>query len=1047
MTSVVNGKTHEGDLNSGSDKKTFLKDENEEVDGMTKTKSEINNFETQNIKDQSCVDSMSDPEKKIDSSISNELDSSVKLGVDTPKENGIHSSGLSDEANFCSSKKGEAEKESNKNCEEIEVKEVSCTSDVTESNNHDSSNLDKDVKDSISNDCEKKENGLQDESLNKSTNESLNKKDNEIESECHKTSDELSKNDKTDKFDSTVKKSKLDVKNAIATEIPDLSVPKDKDAEETPVSKDKDAEETPVSKDTDAEETPVSKDKDAEETPVSKDKDAEERPLVNGFVEPNPLEKLNEHLNSIGCDEISKGLQNIHQKSSTVKLSQKSDDQSSNKENKNIASHAHDRFKESPDNFVFAELTNEDTGFPEIFTGLVKIGRYISVKGDFTLRSTEALVESPSLVSSYLLKEPDIFPPKEKDSKSESKDFFHTSAGEILIGIGLSRVNEWYHKDMVRVKKRQMKREGKRPQTEEELANHEKSYIEAKKANNVYSCEYKVCKTCGFTTESSVVMEGHLLVPHLTQRKEYQCNFCEVINRDPRLMLEHMEQVHKKIGRIQPPVLFFECPYCTFESNSKVKLNNHLTKCQRYFDHGVNQAPPRDFDFPALTPKPITVAVVKAYEKSLGSMHRGRGRPKKHENMTDSMSMNQISPIVSHPHSAPNNFPNYKSSSSTPLNNSLGSHNQIMSPMQMSNLNIRPAHSNSMSQIRSSVSPMVQTPNRIYQVLNSAGQVVPIVGSNQVPTTPNQFPFASNTVNSGKKLHNTGPFFNSSPFGSGLHQQNLAKNMPELNALPKMTGPYPLPAAKQSNQPGNVTMNSNNLVVCEICDGYIKDLDQLRTHMQLIHKVKIHPKMLVSRPPLNCQKCQWRFFTDQGLERHLLGAHGLVTSNMQELANKNKDAGCCTICGRVYASKLVSHMNQIHKVTLKPAHLSYKCTVCSATFNLYRLFENHVYLVHSGAAKRSSEGGRSSPSKKHKTSSDLEKSAAEESRDHRDKKQSKESLEVRICVECGDDVYSSNPDSKKCEKCLKSDELIQGTLSSKANQDELKKNKMKKAAS
>lgn len=28
-------------------------------------------------------------------------------------------------------------------------------------------------------------------------------------------------------------------------------------------------------------------------------------------------------------------------------------------------------------------------------------------------------------------------------------------------------------------------------------------------------------------------------------------------------------------------------------------------------------------------------------------------------------------------------------------------------------------------------------------------------------------------------------------------------------------------------------------VVCEICDGYIKDLDQLRNHMQWIHKVKV----------------------------------------------------------------------------------------------------------------------------------------------------------------------------------------------------------------
>lgn len=62
--------------------------------------------------------------------------------------------------------------------------------------------------------------------------------------------------------------------------------------------------------------------------------------------------------------------------------------------------------------------------------------------------------------------------------------------------------------------------------------------------------------------------------------------------------------------------------------------------------------------------------------------------------------------------------------------------------------------------------------------------------------------------------------------------------------------------------------------------------------------------MIHNRPPLNCQKCQCRFFTDQGLERHLLGTHGLVTSSMQEAANRGKDAGRCPACGRVSAWKL-----------------------------------------------------------------------------------------------------------------------------------------------
>ncbi|GIY16828.1 MOG interacting and ectopic P-granules protein 1 [Caerostris extrusa] len=768
---------------------------------------------------------------------------------------------------------------------------------------------------------------------------------------------------------------------------------------------------------------------------------------INKWSQDNPLDKLNEHLKSIGADKERTPLNNI-QGSDICPLPKVVEKNNSSvicdKENKNVDSHHHERdSKESSDSFVFSELSNEETGFPDVFTGLVTIGKYISVKGDFTLRSSEALVESPSLVAPYLLKEPDNFPPKGKESKSEAKDFFHSAAGEILIGIGISRVNEWFHKDMVRIKKKQMKRNGVTPQLEEELKMHENFYAEAKKANSVYSFAYKSCKVCGFTSESSIVLEGHLLVPHITQRREYQCNFCDSINRDPKLMLEHMLNEHGKVGRIQPPVLFFECPYCSFESNSKVKLNNHLAKCQRYFDHGINQAPPKDFEFPALTPKPITVAVVKAYEKSLGSMQRGRGRPKK--DISESLHMNQYATNANLVPLAPNHMPAFRASSNSPLADSLSMQNQIISPIQMPNMNVRPAHGNLMNQLRPAISHLhMPAPNRFFHFVNPTGQVMPIMGNNHLVTSPSQFPFSPTIETSVSKKANS-PSFNPM-IATNLRQQNSSKGMPNvtITPLPKLQGPYPVPMAKPSTASGSTSMQSNSLVVCEICDGYIKDLDQLRTHMQLIHKVKIHPKMLVSRPPLNCQKCQWRFFTDQGLERHLLGAHGLVTSNMQELANKGKDAGCCTICGRVYASKLVNHMNQVHKITLKPAHLSYKCTVCSATFNLYRLFENHVYLVHSGAAKRSTDG-RSSPSKRIKSVDD---SAGVEPLNHKDKSSSKEvgDENVNKCKECGNKISNDKKSHEKCDKCLKSDELIQGTLSTKTLNDELKKEKKVESA-
>lgn len=49
-------------------------------------------------------------------------------------------------------------------------------------------------------------------------------------------------------------------------------------------------------------------------------------------------------------------------------------------------------------------------------------------------------------------------------------------------------------------------------------------------------------------------------------------------------------------------------------------------------------------------------------------------------------------------------------------------------------------------------------------------------------------------------------------------------------------------AAAAGMKPGQSPSAGNNkaqFVICEICDGYIKDLEQLRNHMQWMHKVKV----------------------------------------------------------------------------------------------------------------------------------------------------------------------------------------------------------------
>lgn len=47
-----------------------------------------------------------------------------------------------------------------------------------------------------------------------------------------------------------------------------------------------------------------------------------------------------------------------------------------------------------------------------------------------------------------------------------------------------------------------------------------------------------------------------------------------------------------------------------------------------------------------------------------------------------------------------------------------------------------------------------------------------------------------------------------------------------------------------NSKPGQVNP-SGKFVICEICDGLIKDLDQLRNHMQWMHKVKVSHTILL----------------------------------------------------------------------------------------------------------------------------------------------------------------------------------------------------------
>lgn len=647
--------------------------------------------------------------------------------------------------------------------------------------------------------------------------------------------------------------------------------------------------------------------------------------------------------------------------------------------------------------FVLSEVTDDDieqirddSCFPDYLKTLISVGRYIPVQivnpRDYRPKNNETLIEAPSLTVPLLVKERNIYFDKTYKSErqkynihSTQDNYFNSSVGQFLIGLGFSRVREWYHRDMTKVKERQIRKKSKKNQgesdgsnLEEELQEHKNEYLQAKQANEPFVFPMKKCNLCPFQSESHLVLDGHSLIPHLSSRREYLCNFCNFNSRDPKLILFHMEAIHNKRGIIDLPV-FYECPFCLFDTHLKTKLTSHLTRCQRTFRYSLNQAPSRDFPYPTLTPKPVTTSDVKEYEASLNNSLKSN--QKLLMSQTDGSNRQMISSMSSLYHQL--SSVDYQQLQQLAANNVqlLTSSGGVRTKYPMMNQ----VHSNQ------NKLPFPITSNHIYHFVNSNGQLVPVLGKDLINST-SRMSFLPNSLESSsqqkKSQQMRGSYDTSGNMArvikidgkkSIVTMQSSDSKLSSSGHLQRLHLPHGAQGSKYTSQKGS-SSGQAKIVICEICDGYIKDLEQLQTHMHWIHKVKIHPKMLASRPPLNCQKCQSRFFTDQGLERHLLGTHGLVTPNMQDMANKNQDGGCCTICGQFYACKLVAHISQVHKITLKPAHLSYKCTVCSATFSLYRQFENHVYSVHSGSGKRSADGDLTQSSKKFAMSSDKGKS-------------------------------------------------------------------------
>ena len=429
-------------------------------------------------------------------------------------------------------------------------------------------------------------------------------------------------------------------------------------------------------------------------------------------------------------------------------------------------------------------------------------------------------------------------------------DFYKSNIGNFLIGIGLSRAKEWHHRDAIKQTQKLIRKEGEQEEHVEELRKQNKHYSECKAANSIFTFKMNKCHMCEFKSESQAVMDGHYAIPHVTNRKEYKCNYCLFLTRDARTIVYHFQTQHRKPCNIQIPPHLYECPTCNYESNQKAKALAHMAKCTKIFNEDkVQTTVDVENEYPAITPKPITQEDIKMYEATLQALRPvilnpgmqlpyipglPRGLQQQMLLMQQQQYAQQRQKLGAKAFAAGSRQTPSSAAAAAAAGGSQSTMAAAIRNLQsgalsgLVNTQAAAALANGQN-ILGNINFAKTTAPQLYHMLQTGGshpQLVPIQQkllsqAAAAGATPQQLQQLKN------RLPNSGS--NSMMMQKG---QSSAKNVNQVSKPPIANAG----SARETIGNGN---KSGTFVICEICDGYIKDLEQLRTHMQWIHKVSL----------------------------------------------------------------------------------------------------------------------------------------------------------------------------------------------------------------
>ncbi|CAI5448737.1 unnamed protein product [Caenorhabditis angaria] len=465
---------------------------------------------------------------------------------------------------------------------------------------------------------------------------------------------------------------------------------------------------------------------------------------------------------------------------------------------------------------------------------------------------------------------------------------------KMLMDIGQDLVQESTYSDIVHA--RNLPEPPKNFDTYKQVALQLKPVWETlKKKNEPYKMKLRKCHLCGFQTESGLVLTNHWATLHFIGNK-YQCAYCKEFDTNEQRMKEHYFNSHLIIANSDDKESKYPCAICDEDFQFKGVRDQHLKQCKKDYIRVKHIMMPKQDDFLVINrwlweKPPVDPSILQQQQNQL---------KKQQQNQQQQVAAQQLQ--------------------------NLRRQQQQMQVVQQQQLLLQQKQQQQ-RQIQQMAQLMQSKMGNTNLLAAMTAQLRKNGGANTALLAANLQKLQASTLAAAKTSGTT-----------AMQAAVAAASLKAKNVLAAKT-------AKSNAASSSGGANSQN---CEICDTMVADKERYLGHLQSSHKQMSGKTVqdMSQGAPLACSRCRDRFWTYEGLERHLVMSHGLVTADLLQKAQKKEDGGRCKLCGKQYAFNMLQHLVADHQVKLCSAEIMYSCDVCAFKCTSYQTLESHLSTNH-----------------------------------------------------------------------------------------------------